>query len=176
MTRQNKRSAVSVQANAGFAGVKRSGRNHNLQENWADAARGLVALGALLMFVALAASPVAHAAANFDHLAQTYGLQAGTGPKGFSAERGKAFWNAEHVSDSGEKMNCASCHGADLRQPGKHNKSGKRIEAMAPSVNAERYTDLEKIEKWFTRNCKQVLRRECTAQEKGDVLRYLQQF
>lgn len=149
---------------------------NNLQKNGPAAARAAIAAATLAIFVALAASPVAQAAADFEHLARAYGLQTGNGPKSFSAERGKAFWNAEHISDSGDKMNCASCHGADLRQPGKHHKSGKRIEPMAPSANAERYTDLEKVEKWFMRNCKQVLRRECSAQEKGDVLRYLQQF
>jgi cytochrome c553 len=148
----------------------------NFQKKLIDAAQALVALSAFLMFLALAVSPTAEAAADFKALARHYGQQAGVAPDSFSAERGKTFWQTENVSDSGEKMNCATCHGTDLRQPGKHNKSGKRIEAMAPSANAERYTDLEKIEKWFTRNCKQVLKRECTAREKGDVLRYLQQF
>jgi hypothetical protein len=141
-----------------------------------DTVLGLIAAGALAIFVLLATSPVAHAAANFNQLAEHYGKLAGKPPASFSAERGKAFWMADHVSDNGDKMNCTSSHGTDLKQAGQHNKSGKRIEAMAPSANAERYTDLEKIEKWFTRNCKQVLQRECTAQEKGDVLRYLQQF
>lgn len=147
-----------------------------LQNNRFAATFDLIALAAFVLFASLAASPVAEAAADFGHLAKVYGLQTGNGPKSFSAERGKTFWLAEQVSDSGEKMNCASCHGSDLTQAGKHNKSGKRIEPMAPSANAERYTDLEKIEKWFTRNCKQVLRRECTAQEKGDVLSYLAKF
>lgn len=148
----------------------------NMRKHGAAAARGLIALAALLLFAALAASPVAEAAADFENLARHYGQLDGGGARVFSAERGKAFWNAERVSDSGEKMTCATCHGADLRQPGKHHKSGKRIEAMAPSANPERYTELEKIEKWFTRNCKQVLQRECTPREKGDVLRFLQQF
>jgi cytochrome c553 len=146
------------------------------QSALSDTLLGLIAAGALALFVMLATSPIANAAANFNQLAEHYGKLAGKPPASFSAERGKAFWTADHVSDNGEKMNCATCHGKDLKQPGQHNKSGKRIEAMAPSANAERYTDLEKIEKWFTRNCKQVLQRECTAQEKGDVLRYLQQF
>jgi len=47
------------------------------------------------------------------------------------------------------------------------------IDPMALSVNPERYTDPDKIEKWFLRNCKWTLGRECTAQEKGDVLTYL---
>ena len=149
---------------------------NNLQKKLQAAALDLITLLTFILFASLAASPVAEAAADFANLAKVYGQQTGKGPQGFSAERGKTFWLAEQVSDSGDKMNCATCHGADLKLPGKHNKSGKVIEAMAPSVNAERYTDLEKIEKWFTRNCKQVLRRECTAQEKGDVLRYLAQF
>jgi cytochrome c553 len=119
------------------------------------------------------ASSAAIAKADFNRLLQHYTQQGG---KEFSAERGKAFWFKDQSSESGETMNCASCHGKDLTQAGKHNKSGKAIEPMASSINPERYTDLEKIEKWFTRNCKQVLRRECTAQEKGDVLRYLAQF
>ena len=143
---------------------------------FSDTVIGLVTAAAVAVFVLLATSPVAEAAANFSQLADHYGKLTGKGPAAFSAERGKAFWGTDHVSDNGEKMNCTTCHGTDLKQPGKHNKSGKRIEAMAPSANPERYTDLEKIEKWFTRNCKQVLQRECTAQEKGDVLRYLQQF
>jgi len=121
----------------------------------------------------LAATSLALATADFPPLYQHY---AKAGGKSFNAERGKAFWLADHVGDNGEKMNCTNCHGTDLGKPGKHNKSGKVIEPMAPSANPERYTDLEKVEKWFTRNCKQVLRRECTAQEKGDVLRYLSQF
>jgi hypothetical protein len=44
---------------------------------------------------------------------------------------------------------------------------------MAPSVNSERLTDPKFIEKWFRRNCIQTLGRECTPQEKGDVLTYL---
>ena len=127
----------------------------------------------LLIALFCAGMPLAAGAADFDKLLQHYAQQGG---KDFNAERGKAFWLKEQTSDSGDKMTCGSCHGADLKQPGKHNKSGKVIEPMASSINAERYTDLEKVEKWFTRNCKQVLRRECTAQEKGDVLRYLSRF
>ena len=127
----------------------------------------------IVLVAGLVLASGAIAKADINRLLQHYGQQGG---KDFSAERGKAFWLKDQASDSGESMNCATCHGKDLKQAGKHNKSGKVIEPMATSVNPERYTDLEKIEKWFTRNCKQVLRRECTAQEKGDVLRYLSQF
>jgi hypothetical protein len=39
--------------------------------------------------------------------------------------------------------------------------------------NPERFTDQTKAEKWFKRNCNDVLARECTAQEKADVLSWL---
>lgn len=46
---------------------------------------------------------------------------------------------------------------------------------MAASVNPKRYTKMKKINKWFKRNCKWTLGRECTNQEKGDILKYLSQ-
>ena len=92
----------------------------------------------------------------------------------FNAAAGKALWDKTYPdAGGGEPRSCATCHSADLRQPGKHAQTGKRIEPMAPSVNAKRFTDLKFVEKWFLRNCKWTLGRECTAQEKGDVLMYL---
>ena len=44
---------------------------------------------------------------------------------------------------------------------------------MAASVTPKRYTDPAKVEKWFKRNCREVLGRECTVQEKGDWLSYM---
>ena len=52
-------------------------------------------------------------------------------------------------------------------------KVGKRIEPMAPAVNAERFTDPKKTEKWFGRNCKDVLERECTPREKASFIAWL---
>jgi len=91
----------------------------------------------------------------------------------FDAERGKTFWHHKVPADDGKERSCTSCHGEDLNKSGKHIKSGKVIEPMSPSLNKERYTDRKKVEKWFKRNCKWTLGRECTAQEKGDVLKYL---
>ena len=34
-------------------------------------------------------------------------------------------------------------------------------------------TDSARVDKWFRRNCKDVLARECSAAEKADVLAYL---
>jgi hypothetical protein len=44
---------------------------------------------------------------------------------------------------------------------------------MALSVSPARYTDPAKVEKWFKRNCNEVLGRECTPQEKGDWLSFM---
>ena len=35
------------------------------------------------------------------------------------------------------------------------------------------FTSTAKVDKWFRRNCNDVLSRECTAVEKADVLAYL---
>jgi uncharacterized protein DUF1924 len=117
-------------------------------------------------------APGALAGADFGSL---YRLYSQAGGRDFNPDRGKDFWLKERIGEGGEPMNCATCHGSDLRKQGRHNKSGKAIPPMAPSVNKDRYTDVEKVEKWFLRNCKQVMKRECTPQEKGDVLRYLSQ-
>lgn len=95
------------------------------------------------------------------------------GAAGFDAERGNKAWHKESKSAEGEMMSCSTCHGQDLGKQGKHHKTNKVIEPMAPSANKERFTDVKKIEKWFKRNCNDVLARECTAQEKGDFLKYL---
>ena len=47
------------------------------------------------------------------------------------------------------------------------------IEPLAPAFNAQRFSDLAKADKWFRRNCKDVLARECSAAEKADVLAWL---
>lgn len=100
-----------------------------------------------------------------DDLLQGYRAQGG-GP--FSAEAGAALWTR-----SGGAQTCATCHDSDLRATGKHAKTGKPIEPMAPSVNAKRLTDAAFIEKWFKRNCESAWGRACTAQEKGDFLSYI---
>ncbi len=44
---------------------------------------------------------------------------------------------------------------------------------MAPAANPRVFTDTAKVDKWFRRNCNDVAQRECTAQEKADVLAFL---
>ena len=94
----------------------------------------------------------------------------------FSAERGDKFWHQKHTAKDGKERDCTLCHGADLKKSGKHVRTGKVIKPMAPSVNPKRFTDIDKVEKWFLRNCKWTIGRECTNQEKGDILKYLSQF
>lgn len=91
------------------------------------------------------------------------------GFQGFSAARGESFFKAKH----GGEWSCASCHTESPAALGKHAKTGKVIEPLAPSANAERFASPKKVEKWFKRNCNDVLSRVCTPQEKGDVLAYL---
>ena len=93
-------------------------------------------------------------------------------PTSFSAQRGKVLWNKQFTVSS-QPRSCTSCHTADPRQAGKHARTGKAIQAMAPSVNPDRLTDQRKINKWFKRNCKWTLGRVCTNHEKGDLLEYL---
>lgn len=87
----------------------------------------------------------------------------------FSAARGENFFKVKH----GGEWSCSSCHTDNPAAQGKHAKTEKLIKPLAPAANAERFTDPEKVAKWFKRNCKDVLERECTAQEKGDVMTYL---
>lgn len=85
------------------------------------------------------------------------------------AERGQALFNQRH----GGEWSCASCHGTPPTAQGKHASTGKAIAPLAPAFNAKAFTDTDKVDKWFKRNCKDVLSRECSAQEKADVLAYL---
>ena len=91
------------------------------------------------------------------------------GFQGFSAARGENFYRTKH----GNEFSCSSCHTDNPAAEGKHAKSDKLIKPLAPAANPERFTDMAKIEKWFKRNCNDVLDRLCTAQEKGDFLSYL---
>ena len=86
-----------------------------------------------------------------------------------SSESGKIFFNQKH----GKEWSCASCHGAAPVNTGTHANTGKSIPPLTPAANDKAFTDTAKINKWFRRNCKDVLSRECTAAEKADVIAYL---
>jgi hypothetical protein len=85
------------------------------------------------------------------------------------AQRGQAFFTRTH----GREWSCASCHGEPPTRDGEHASTGKRIAPLAPAANPKAFTDTARAEKWFRRNCRDVLDRECTAAEKADVLAYL---
>ncbi len=130
--------------------------------------RKTIAMSALLLsFNALAVTP--------QELLKQYEAQARIGNSafaGFSAERGATFFKTERVHSNGKQVSCATCHTADPRNQGK-TRANKVIEPMAPITNSQRFTDEAKVEKWFGRNCRDVLERTCTAQEKGDFIQYL---
>ncbi len=129
---------------------------------------------AVACFAAASAAPAVYAAEpnpKVKALIDSYKKDAGV--QSFSAEDGKRFFNSKRThSENKEERSCTTCHTTDPRQPGK-TRVGKLIEPLAPSVNKERFTDPKKIEKWFNRNCKWVLERECTPKEKGDYITYM---
>jgi hypothetical protein len=91
-----------------------------------------------------------------------------------SAQRGQAFF----IKDWGisQKMpSCATCHGKDLSGEGKHVITGKNIAPFSPKANPQRFSSTAKVEKWFRRNCSEVVGRECTAAEKADFIQYVSQ-
>ena len=89
--------------------------------------------------------------------------------QGFSPVNGERFFKQKHGND----WSCSSCHTDNPAAQGKHAKTGKLIQPLAPAANPERFTNPEKVAKWFKRNCNDVLDRVCTPQEKGDVIAYL---
>ena len=91
---------------------------------------------------------------------------------GFSAARGETLHRRQFALGKPDTPACTSCHGSDARGAGR-TPAGKAIEPVAVSASASRYTDPAKVEKWFKRNCSEVLGRECTALEKGDWLTYM---
>lgn len=91
---------------------------------------------------------------------------------GFSAARGEAFYHARHTGGHAQTPSCTTCHTADPRDAGQ-TRTGKSIEPVAVSRTPDRFSDPKKVAKWFRRNCRSVLGRDCTAIEKGDYIAYL---
>jgi cytochrome c peroxidase len=117
--------------------------------------------------VLAAGSPaILASAATPAELVAAYSAQAGAAAV---PARGQMLFAASH----GREWSCASCHGAVPTQPGRHAGTGKTIAPLAPAFNPERFTDAAKTEKWFRRNCNDVMGRECSPAEKADVLAWL---
>lgn len=100
-----------------------------------------------------------------DSLLQKYQQQ---GAGAANPERGQTLWRQK-----ADGRGCTSCHDSNPRLGGQHERTGKPIAPMAPSVNPERFQEVRQIRKWFYRNCKWTLGRQCTAQEKTDLLVWL---
>ncbi len=88
---------------------------------------------------------------------------------GFSAQRGERFFKSTHAND----WSCASCHTQNPLAGGRHANTGKAIAPLAPGADPQRFTSADKVDKWFRRNCNDVLGRSCSPAEQGDVLAYL---
>ncbi len=121
----------------------------------------LLACLALALPLAAAANPIL----------ETYRAQAkqeNAAFKDFTVAAGQKLY-----STKGAELSCASCHTDSPKAEGKHVKTNKLIAPMAPSVNPKRFSDAANVEKWFKRNCNDVLSRACTSQEKGDFMTYV---
>ncbi len=134
-----------------------------------------IIISGLTLATALFVTGAAQAASPQDML-KRYEAQAkaaGDYPEGgFSAKRGKAFYLAKHTGGKPATPSCTTCHTDSPLKPGK-TRTGKVIQPMALSRTPERYSDPEKVAKWFRRNCKSVLGRECTPREKGDFITWM---
>ena len=119
-------------------------------------------------------SAVASAADTPASLMAHYARAAGVPVSGLSAKRGETLYRTEHPGRNGPMLSCVSCHTANPKQAGR-TRVNKVIEPLAPAANPERFTDAAKVEKWFRRNCADVLQRECSVQEKGDFIAWLSQ-
>jgi len=115
---------------------------------------------------------------------------------GFSAARGREFYFAGHVMPGVGTVSCASCHLDDPRLPVRAHRSAvlcrachvisdaehpdpahakkRHIDPFAPTVNPERFRDFDRTERYFDVNCRLVLKRPCSAHEKGDLVVWLQ--
>ena len=126
---------------------------------------------AVTLLVTAAARPVLAQPGASAALLDTYraaAMKEESGFRDFSAQRGEKFFLAKHGD-----MSCATCHSDSPKAGGKHAKTGKAIEPLAPVANAQRLSDPAKVEKWFKRNCNDVLQRACSAREKGDFVAWL---
>lgn len=105
---------------------------------------------------------------------QAYTAEASAQQAGFtpSAKRGEAFFH-QRFAISDKMPACTSCHTDSPLNAGQHAVTGKSVRALAVSANPERFTDTAKVEKWFGRNCKEVIGRACTPGEKADFVAYM---
>mgnify|MGYP000999296038 FL=1 len=129
--------------------------------------RSLAILGLLLVSIG------SHAETP-QQIRQIYASEAANQQAGFtaSAKRGEALFRQRFALN--DKMPaCTSCHTDNPLNGGQHAVTGKTIKPIAVAANGERFSDPAKVEKWFGRNCKEVVGRACTAAEKADFVTYM---
>lgn len=120
----------------------------------------------------LAATPVLAADTRRDAILADY-AKVDSGHTGFSASRGETLFRTQWKGGDERTPSCTACHTDNPRQSGRNAKTGRTIEPVAVSVNPKRFTDAAEVEKQFTRDCKNVLGRECTPREKGDYITFM---
>jgi len=148
--------------------------------------------------LALSLCPVPLLADTPDQILERYaGLAKQEDPafSGFSAEHGHELYLQKRVLPVVGAINCASCHTADPRQeiiahkskvlcrqchvinesehPHPKDAKPRKIPPLAPSSNPKRLTDFDHVEEYLKPNCEMVMGRECTTQEKGDLIAWL---
>lgn len=89
-----------------------------------------------------------------------------------SAKRGEAFFR-QRFAHNDKMPACTSCHTDNPMKAGQHAVTGKSIRPLAVAGNSERFSEPAKVEKWFGRNCKEVVGRQCTPAEKADFVAYM---
>ena len=91
----------------------------------------------------------------------------------FSVEGGRQIFLMTRTWEGDPQPACAACHTNDPKNEGKHIETKKPIKPLAPAANPERFTDVPKVEANFSKHCREVYSRDCTAAEKGHFLTYL---
>ena len=72
------------------------------------------------------------------------------------------------------KVLCRQCHVInDSEHPHPKDAKLRKIPPLAPSANPKRLTNIEHVEEFLKPNCEMLIGRECTTQEKGDIIAWL---
>jgi hypothetical protein len=127
-----------------------------------------------LSFLSLLLVSLAGQAETPQQIRQIYATEASVGQPGFtpSAGRGDRLFR-QRFAHNDKMPACTSCHTDNPMKAGQHAVTGKSIRSLAVAGNPERFTDAAKVEKWFGRNCKEVVGRLCTPAEKADFVAYM---
>jgi cytochrome c peroxidase len=122
-----------------------------------------------LLLVAIAAR-----AETPQRIGETYAAEAAARQAGFtpSAKRGETLFR-QRFANNDKMPACTSCHTDSPLNAGQHVVTGKTIRPLAVAANGQRFSDPAKVEKWFGRNCKEVMARDCTPAEKADFVAYM---